>query len=204
MDDERRIAVKNSVGAMVLVTLIAGCASLDSTDVGGATETTVIRVPTEDQGIVTISRPIGCAAPAGSATDLDSEPPHWLVYGEYMRWYDGAGCPVRIDVISHIRGAEHCGWQAAEFITIGRPLGTSIDEQPHEDVGRYVWNPGVIPGEAIGVTVPTEALPDAYDTGYRQGDRELWLDSGDDTVLYIVTGDIARELTYDLFTGLCA
>lgn len=86
--------------------------------------TTILEI--EDEGTIIVERPTGCESEPGSPTDLASEPAGWLAFGRYLRLTDLDGCPIRIDVISHIRGFEHCGSQSAEFITIGRELGESI------------------------------------------------------------------------------
>ncbi|NHZ71424.1 MAG: hypothetical protein GWP18_07255 [Proteobacteria bacterium] len=169
------------------------------------TETTTIVFDLDDQ-TDTVTRPVGCDAEPDSPTDLNSEPAQWLAFGEYKRWLDAEGCPVRIDVISNINGAPHCELQDAEFITIGRPLGTSIISLPPNTMNRYVWNAnGVIPGMAPGETIDLADLPaTALDTGYVQGQDHLWIDEGTESKLYVVNGDTARVLIMDLEAGICA
>lgn len=153
-----------------------------------------------------VSQPEGCQTEPGSPIDLASEPAGWLAFGEYFRWTDTAGCPVRIDVISHNAGAEHCGWQAAEFITIGRPLGESVTQLSPEVANRYIWNPdGVIPGVPEATTIAVAELPaTAVDTGYRAAQVSMWIDPADESTLYLVTGDTAQVWTRDFEAGLCA
>ena len=146
-----------------------------------------------------------CDSDPGSATDLSAEPKDWLDYGLYLRWTDSAGCLVRIDVISHHRGAEHCGWEAMQFITIGEPLGASIAEEDLGELGRYLWDPdGVLPDGPFGTEIERAHLPaSAYDTGYRRGDDELWLDESDNSVIFVInegTGQAWEKST----SGLCA
>jgi len=146
-----------------------------------------------------------CEADPGSATDLRAEPKDWLNYGLYLRWADNAGCMVRIDVISHHRGAEHCGWEAMQFITIGEPLGNSIARDGLEERGRYLWDPnGVLPDGPFGKEINRADLPDsAYDTGYRRSGAELWLDESDSSVIFVISRD-AGQLWERSSSGLCA
>jgi hypothetical protein len=176
----------------------------DTGDVS-VTETTTIVFELDDQ-TYTVTRPVGCDAEPGSPTDLDAEPAQWLAFGDYKRWSDAEGCPVRVDVISNINGAAHCELQDAEFISIGRPLGAPVTSLSPATANRYVWNAnGVIPGLPPGETVPTSALPDTgFDTGYIQGESELWLDAADESVLFVVDGDTTRVFVRDFEAGICA
>lgn len=103
-------------------------------------------------------KPIGCESQPGSPTDLASEPAGWLAFGRYLRWTDRDGCLVRVDVISHIRGVEHCEFQSAEFITIGSQIGDSISDGQGRSLNtnnnRYVWDPeGVLDRGPYDTTV---------------------------------------------------
>ena len=165
--------------------------------------TTTITVTMEEEGPYTVTRPVGCDAEPGSPTDLDSEPAHWLVFGNYMRWEDGNGCPVRVDVIAHIRGAEHCEYEEAEFISLGPTLGESFSTS--ENSTRYIWNAdGVIPGTAAGEYIPLSVVPgSAIDTEYRQDETELWIDPTDPTGIYLIRGEEVRFFQRNLTAGLC-
>lgn len=157
-------------------------------------------------GSTVVRRVSGCPSEPGSPTDLDAEPATWLAFGTYLRWTDGEGCSVRIDVISHIQGATHCDYQAAEYLTIGRPLGASIDGAEPGQIARFVWDPtGVLPGGPWGETLPVDELPPgAVDTGYRRDLAELWLD-GEAGALYRVVGDRAQAWhPDDTGLGLCS
>ncbi len=144
---------------LTVVLAVTAVACTQTIDDASVTETTTIVFDADDETL-TVTRPVGCDAEPGSPTDLDSEPEQWLAFGEYRRWFDAEGCPVRIDVISNINGAEHCDLEDAEFITIGRPLGTSIISLPPNTMNRYVWNAnGVIPGMPSGETIEISELP---------------------------------------------
>lgn len=141
----------------------------------------------------TAAPPVTCGAEPGSPTDLTAEPKDWLLNGDYHRWADSDGCPVRIDVISQNAGPEHCGWESVTFLSIGDPLGASIaTERPGR---RFAWDPdNVLVGDPAyaGATIATADLPaTAADTGYRDGDSQLWLDDADPSVLYRVHGATA-------------
>ncbi len=196
-----------SVLVVVLAVTAAACTRPTGGDTGdvSVTETTTIVFELDDQ-TYTVSRPVGCDAASEAPTDLDSEPAQWLAFGEYMRWFDAESCPVRVDVISHINGAEHCDVQDAEFITIGRPLGAAVKVLSPETANRYVWNAdGVIGGLPSGETIAAADLPPtAADTGYVQGDKHLWLDEADESVLYVVANDTVQVFVRDFEAGLCA
>jgi len=192
--------------AIALVLVAAACTSAAGPEPPGTlvTATTTFTI-TGDEGAITVSRPVGCTADPGSPTDLSSEPGEWLAFGTYMRWYDGE-CPVRVDVISHINGAEHCGWERAEFLTMATTLGEPVTTMSEQTTNRYVWNAGgVIPQLESGSTIPVDELPaTATETGYSQGNSELWIDTATPSVVYVVDGSDARVFVRDLEGGLCA
>lgn len=194
------------VTMLTVVLAVTATACTQAIDDASVTETTTIVFDADDETL-TVSRPVGCDAEPGSPTDLDSEPAQWLAFGDYKRWFDAEGCPVRIDVISNINGAEHCDLEDAEFITIGRPLGRSIISLPPETMNRYVWNAdGVIEGMPPGETIEISELPaSAIDTGYVQGDRQLWIDGESESVIYVVEdGGRALVFVMDPEAGICA
>ncbi len=217
------------LGLLALVLLAAGCGgagdeivtdglteesittamdpSLPTTTGPVPTVTTLVTLDGEEAPIV-VSQPVGCDSEPGSPIDLNAEPAEWLAFGRYLRWTDEAGCPVRVDVISHIHGAEHCEWGSAAFISIGRPLGESINKGPftEDTVNRYIWDPQrVLPGGPIPDSVSVDDLANTvYDTGYRQDETSLWLDSADDAVLYVVYQGRADVWVRNSGLGICA
>lgn len=96
-------------------------------------------------------------------------------------WTDRSGKRVATTTLSGHAGAEHCGWQSAHFLETGRG----------EERRQYVRDPdGVIEEELL--TTPYDGdvrMPaGAHDTGYRYGDRRLWL-TDDRSTAYVRTSD---------------
>ncbi|WP_371667742.1 hypothetical protein OG985_08940 [Streptomyces sp. NBC_00289] len=96
-------------------------------------------------------------------------------------WTDADGHRVASTTLSSYAGAEHCGWRSAHFLGTGRG----------KDVRQYVRDPeGVLESDSLTAAYDGKAqLPDdARDTGYRLGDRELWL-TDDRSTAYVRTSD---------------
>lgn len=151
-----------------------------------------------------IDLPEGCDSEPGSVTDVTAEPIWWLYQGDRLRWSDTNGCAIRVDIIEHYLGP--CGWEAAEFITTGNPIGTPLSDgqQPLDrtDTRTYIWDPdGVlayIDDTHRNDIIPIDDLPDtAIDTGYRRAGAELWADPADDRHIWRVTDDHAQQLLHD-------
>ena len=183
---------------------------------------TMVVVEIEGDEPQTVSRPAGCDAAPGSPADLAAEQPLWLLFNPgHLRWRDAAGCPVRIDVISHIHGSSHCGWETAEYLTVADPLGQSIfgaDQVLKATNLRFVWDPGGVLGGAVTPTVPVAELPStAADTGYRadpadpdataaragEAPVQLWLTADQPPALYLVDGDEAQVWRAEPMLGMC-
>ena len=56
---------------------------------------------------------------------------------------------------------------------------------------------------SVSVVTVTDLPPSATDSGYRQGDDELWIDSSNPEVIYRVSGDTADVFIRDDSLG-CA
>lgn len=155
---------------------------------------------------VPIPRTRGCDAQPGSIVDLDAEPATWLMYTDYHRWTDADGCEVRVDVIGQYQGPEHCGWEAATFIDVGTPLG-SVYEVDLGGRRTFIWDPagsielGTVERDVV-VDV-SELPPDVIDTGFRDGDAELWVDEADPTALYRVANNSADRFALDQGDAAC-
>jgi hypothetical protein len=62
----------------------------------------------------------------------------------------------------------------------------------------------VLPDGPFGTEIERADLPDsAYDTGFRRGDDELWLDESDSSVIFVISGD-AGQVWERSSSGLCA
>lgn len=174
----------------VVIILLAACTA------EAVTPTTLIDVRNDDGEIVQVSRPVACPTEPGSAIDLDSEPAFWLVNGKYMRWETVAGCPVRVDVIAHLGGPDHCGWERAEFLTISDEVGKPFD--PLDAAARrYVWNEGgVINGFEPAVT--RAVLPvGVVDTDFIRDGEQLFVHPDDDSRIWLLGPNQAREFVLD-------
>ena len=123
----------------------------------------------------TEAAPQACAGPAGSITDLASEPPYGA---NYLHRWTIDGCPVRLDVL--MTRTSGCG---PEDMLMGNPLGASTTGGAFRIYVR--GDTTALGGGAAGYN-PNATLPAAaVDTGFRQGDRELWMVSGDDSFVFV-------------------
>lgn len=147
---------------------------LYSYDVGGRTKVAV--VVAKDQK----NRP-GWGPETHASCDPAELPASVTDSGEQEIWTDRNGKRVATTTLSSYAGAEHCGRQKAHFLGMG----------PDEARRQYVRDPdGVLEGDlltsAYDGDVPMPA--DAHDTGYRYGERQLWL-TDDRTTAYVRTPD---------------
>ena len=102
------------------------------------------------------------------------------------QWYgrDGEPIPAESEVINAISGPEHCGWESGVILHLRWP-----PESDSSELRQYFRDPqGVFPQDSLLATFdPDVELPDsAVDTGYRTEFMELWLDTGNDSVAYLV------------------
>jgi hypothetical protein len=107
------------------------------------------------------------------------------------RWVDRTGKVPPASVLKQTRGLEHCDWESTTLLRYRRVW--------------YVRDPdGVLPagGTALSYDPRSDLPPDAVDTGYREGDRELWTSPsvGRDAV-YIVTSEGVER--WPRFTAAC-
>lgn len=129
-----------------------------------------------------------CDAPEGSVNDVATEP-DWRQFAEYRDWTTADGCLIRIDVLADRPGPEQCGFESARVIITGVPVGERYTDDSNDAV--YVRDPEDVFGDPATAAAfdPDAALPDgAEDTGFRQGATELWVDSADESSIYLVTG----------------
>ncbi|MGV9456238.1 hypothetical protein [Streptomyces sp. NPDC003635] len=100
----------------------------------------------------------------------------------YEIWTDRDGRRVPITTVHSSAGPDHCDWQRAHFLAMGRGV----------DAETYARDPaGVLPPGAL--TSPYDGdvrMPaDARDTGYRYEERELWLVQDEPAKVYVRTPD---------------
>ena len=131
-----------------------------------------------------------CEGPVGSWTDLSSEPEAFRD-GSSPRidWTDEAGCAINLEFVFHRFGDDHCGWERAELISIGVPIGvpyTGENADPPEQDWEplFFHNTGGVVGSFAAGTVLDSVPAAAIDTGLRAGMRSLWADEAM-TVLYL-------------------
>lgn len=125
-----------------------------------------------------------CAAEPGSVTDVSSEP-DWRPYADYRDWTDAEGCLVRIDIVAERTGPEHCGWEDADVLIVGDPLGEPYSPS---DSLHFVRDPqGVygLPQLADGFVANADLPDDAVDTGFRREGVSLWHVPGDQSQVWL-------------------
>ncbi|MFF3201233.1 hypothetical protein [Streptomyces sp. NPDC002962] len=147
---------------------------LFSYDVAGRTKIAVVVARDQEE------RP-GWGPETNASCDPAELPASVTDSGDEEIWTDRHGGRVATTTLSSYPGAEHCGWQTAHFLGMGRGA----------DHRQYVRDPdGVIEEELL--TSPYDgdaAVPaDAHDTGYRYGDWRLWL-ADDASTAYVRTSD---------------
>ena len=105
------------------------------------------------------------------------------------------GHQVPYSVVDAAAGPSHCGWESATFLTVGWPLGTSAQHASHarqyiRDATKVVPRSHLRSKFAVDVRLPT----DARNTGYRDGNVQLYLaPSDEDRAIYVVAaGRIER------------
>lgn len=117
--------------------------------------------------------------------DLDAEPLSWRANTQVT--FTRGGCAVRVDVLGGWWGSDHCGTQYVEVLMTGSALGRP--RTGAADTRYYVKDPNDALGLAEGFDASATLGPDAVDTGYRNGFREIWLVPGDDAAIYVVDFD---------------
>ena len=180
MDDHAHVTIKIMrlvVGILALSVITAGCTPADSQTEVGATAAAARE----------------CLAAPGSPLDVAGEP-DWRQYSRYSLWTDVSGCIVRIDVLAERPGPDHCGWERSRVMITGDPLGAR--QQDAASAIHYVKDPEGVYGvtEFVDEFMNLEVLPsDAVDTGFRQGERELWTSPSDpEAVLIRTLGSVER------------
>ena len=154
-------------------------------------------------GTLLVAMASGCGdapAPEPAATDpavvipVDRvlPPPETVPYPG--RPWTIAGRPAVRGSITLAPGPEHCGWESSLFLTVGWPLGdVPLDSA---DARLYLRDPlGLHVAESMAAYDADVSLPAAaFDTGYRYGSDELWVDRATvDREVYVVRGPVVER-----------
>lgn len=167
---------------------------------GSETEATVHVTYTVEQATASPGSPASipsaraCGSPDGSVNDVAHEP-DWRRWADYASWTTDDGCLVRIDVVAERPGPSHCGWEDAQVLITGDPLGSPYGTR-HDATVHYIRDPGGVFGdEALAEGFdPDATLPaDAVYSGFRSDARELWTAASDPNTAYIVDGGTAER-----------
>ena len=92
-------------------------------------------------------------------------------------WTRADGTVVPPTEVSAFDGPSHCGWDMATYLNLGWPLGTlarSVTESHtyiRDPEGVIAFRPEIAAGFRADVVLPS----DAFDSGYRSGEFELWV-----------------------------
>jgi hypothetical protein len=111
---------------------------------------------------------------------------------------------VRRDVLVTYQGPDHCGWETAQFLSVGIPLGSRGD-RPETSV-RYVRDPGNVFNDAAtarGFDPSAQVPRTARDTGFRRNGVALWAEPGRPEAVYLV-GVRVERWPFDPTPELCA
>jgi hypothetical protein len=95
--------------------------------------------------------------------------------------------------LNSIAGPDHCQWQSAVMMHLGWPLGTV--SQTSAEIRQLIRDPtGVIDrGLRDKLALAIDLPADAQDTGYRNGELELWLSPSNPDAAYLRVGsDVER------------
>ncbi|MGW1030361.1 hypothetical protein ACWD4J_43135 [Streptomyces sp. NPDC002577] len=149
---------------------------LYSFDVGGRTKVAI--VVAKDQK----NRP-GWGPETNASCDPAELPASFTDSLGYEIWTTKDGKRAPIAEISSYVGAEHCDWQTAHFLRVGRG----------ENARNYARDPDGVLDADVMLTAPYDGdvpvMPaDAYDTGYRYHGWRLWL-TPDQSAAYVRTPD---------------
>ncbi|MER5911312.1 hypothetical protein ABT124_12595 [Streptomyces sp. NPDC001982] len=148
---------------------------LYSYDVGGRTKVAVVVAKDQKE------RP-GWGPETSASCDPAELPASFTDHQSYEIWTDRAGRRAPVAEISSYPGAEHCDWQRAHFLHLGRG----------QDERSYARDPDGVLDADVMLTAPYDGdvrMPaGAHDTGYRYGERQLWL-TDDRSTAYVRTHD---------------
>ncbi|GAA1827581.1 hypothetical protein GCM10009682_53560 [Luedemannella flava] len=164
--------------ALVSVLLLSACTATP-TDTGAQTPATGLSAPATSAAGTPSSRTVA----SFFSPPKEFPGPTWTKKGK----------SVDNNELNSIAGSDHCGWESAVMMHLGWPLGTVA--KTSATMRQFIRDPGGVitdrfqPGLKLHVSMP----PDGKDTGYRNGDLELWLAPSDPDGAYLrVDSDVER------------
>ncbi|HZM83162.1 MAG TPA: hypothetical protein VFC19_46210 [Candidatus Limnocylindrales bacterium] len=136
----------------------------------------------------------GCSPPAASHTPKQTVADYFSPPSPFPgpTWTKD-GRPVDGQELNSIAGPEHCDWQSAVIMHLGWPLGTV--SRTSAEIHQFIRDPDGVVGKSLRdkLAIAIDLPHDARDTGYRNGDLELWLSPSDPDAAYLrVRGDVER------------
>jgi hypothetical protein len=98
--------------------------------------------------------------------------------------------------LNSIAGPDHCNWQSAVMMHLGWPLGTV--SQSTAEIRQFIRDPDGVIGYGVRdkLAIAIDLPDDARDTGYRNGEVELWLSPSDPDAAFLrqeMTSSAGRE-----------
>ena len=147
---------------------------LYSFDVGGRTKVAVVVARDQED------RP-GWGPETHASCDPAELPARFTDSTGQEIWTDRSGRRIPTTTLISYAGAEHCDWEQAHFLEMGRG----------KDHRQYVRDPhGVITRDLLTAAYDGDVRrpAGAHDTGYRYGDWHLWL-TDDASTAYVGTSD---------------
>ncbi len=147
----------------------------------------------DDDAVLAGAESHDCGAEPRSVTDVHSEP-DWRRHADYRPWTDTEGCLLRIDIVAEWSGPEHCGWEKADVLIVGQPLGESHTSP--DDTVHFVRDPAAVFGQPdlAAAYDPDASVPDnAIDSGFRRDGVSLWHVPGDQSAVWFVSVDTAER-----------
>jgi hypothetical protein len=104
-------------------------------------------------------------------------------------WVDPSGNQVGPELLRTVRGpGEHCGWESAVFLFIGR--SGQVQGIPSDWNDQFIRDPDdLFAGKlAARFEVDVEPPADAEDTGYSSSSLDLWIAHSDTSAVFVRAG----------------
>jgi len=144
-------------------------------------------------GLLIIALALVACSP--QAIEPDAPLAEEVVFEPYpgTQWYgpDREPVPEKSDVINAISGPEHCDWDSGAILHLRWPPKDDSAKlrQYFRDLEQVFPQEGLLAKFDADVELPDSA----EETGYRTDFMELWLDSANDSVAYLVFADHVEQ-----------